>query len=1106
MLDNNDTPKPRGHKARLVALFALLAMLAAGAGMVLALLHPWAPMPGDASDPTKVAQAAARGVSASGGSYKSYELGGFEARVTDEDDARRVVEALGSSLGMSDASSQLTDPVTNAVGDTSYYRFAERSAGVPVLGRSVTVSATNGTVDNIAGNATDVREKDAKPTVSQEEAAAAINDYAKKELGATGAADVDELGDDDLVWWTFDVDEPMLAWRTTATIPGVGPYEVVVGARDAKVLSCVYGIDEVTLPGVDGNVSIDVDGYSGDGKKIKLVSTLYRDSDHEVKAAVKTTKAGSNKVQDWYPTDESTTRSVMAGEKSRASKQGVSAIAAMNKATAFYRNVLGRSSYDGQGAPLTVYTDIYNYPGQMIESSANAAWNGGCGCFYITRAGTGKNGENVFAGMTDVMGHEFTHAVISSEVDGSLSGVEGTALGEGISDVMGMCARRHDESTSTVPSWVMGGVDRDAKIARKQKSWFDRANNVQHYQYATYDELKEAIDANEDGVDCHDGATVVSHTAYLIWQKWSAGGDATDLRYTDQIAELFYRSILNMARDSDFEQWGQSLRNAAASMEKDGSITAGQKSVVDEVLNQQGISAYGASACYVVRGDADLTVHTVTGRPYGLYRVSFEATDGSVEAPEPVEVRVGSAGPAGLIPLTLKGSDFRSGVVYDMKIEDLSGTGHHVPVHKTIVFLPNVLDLPDSQPGEVFSDIEGFNARVDVYTPFGEPVNYEQPKKVDSDAKVVLALDTSGSMEGDPYRAVSNAVEKFAGVAQVNKLPVGVVTFSDEAIEQLTPDSYDYVRLCGILPSQKAVGSTNIEDALKKSAKMLEGAKGSKAIVLMSDGMPNCGKQDAELVEYANELKREGITLYTVGFFNDLTGSELSSAQGLMERLASDDYHFEATSGNVEEFFAQIAEQLSGTRYTLIRVACPVDVTVVSDGEVLSSASDQTLTSSFGSVTLTSVGDGSTSESSQADGGDESDTSDKVKIVRIKQGSDFEVYVNGTGKGTMDYSISYMGADGKFTDERSFSGVPVSKGALIQSSTAQTDSTTLDIDSDGDGVVDERWRTTATGSVTKVAPSDVAAHRMTALVVGVGTLTLLVGVVEYRLRRRRACA
>ena len=119
MLDNNDTPKPRGHKAKLVAFFALLAVLAAAAGMALALLHPWAPTPGDASDPTKVAQAAARGVSASGGSYKSYELGGLEARVTDEDDARQVVEALGSSLGMSDASNQLADPVTSVVGGTS---------------------------------------------------------------------------------------------------------------------------------------------------------------------------------------------------------------------------------------------------------------------------------------------------------------------------------------------------------------------------------------------------------------------------------------------------------------------------------------------------------------------------------------------------------------------------------------------------------------------------------------------------------------------------------------------------------------------------------------------------------------------------------------------------------------------------------------------------------------------------------------------------------------------------------------------------------------------------------------------------------------------------
>ena len=52
---------------------------------------------------------------------------------------------------------------------------------------------------------------------------------------------------------------------------------------------------------------------------------------------------------------------------------------------------------------------------------------------------------------------------------------------------------------------------------------------------------------------------------------------------------------------------------------------------------------------------------------------------------------------------------------------------------------------------------------------------------------------------------------------------------------------------------------------------MLKDGNGEKKIiVLMSDGEPNEGKQGDELIAYADELKKEGILIYTLGFFENL--------------------------------------------------------------------------------------------------------------------------------------------------------------------------------------------------------------------------------------------
>ena len=91
-----------------------------------------------------------------------------------------------------------------------------------------------------------------------------------------------------------------------------------------------------------------------------------------------------------------------------------------------------------------------------------------------------------------------------------------------------------------------------------------------------------------------------------------------------------------------------------------------------------------------------------------------------------------------------------------------------------------------------------------------------------------------------------------------------------------------------------------------------------KIIVLMSDGLPNDGPnengsyEDA-LITYAEELKNKGYYVYTLGFFENVYGGELTGAQNLMESMASPGLHYEVKSADdLIFFFEDIANQIGG--------------------------------------------------------------------------------------------------------------------------------------------------------------------------------------------------
>lgn len=333
-------------------------------------------------------------------------------------------------------------------------------------------------------------------------------------------------------------------------------------------------------------------------------------------------------------------------------------------------------------------------------------------------------------------------------------------------------------------------------------------------------------------------------------------------------------------------------------------------------------------------------------------------------------------------------------------------------------------------------------------------VQPQEPVKTTSDERdIVLVLDISGSMSGTPMEETKKAATKFIDTVLEEDASIGIVTYEDSA-EQLSDFSVDKKHLTGSVAGISAGGGTNIESGLAEAKSMLDNSNAKKKIiVLMSDGEPTQGKKGEELIAYADEIKSSDILIYTLGFF-DNTGGSRSSAQYLMEHLASDGCHYEvASADDLVFFFEDMADQINGQKYIYIRIACPVDVTVTYNGETLCSAEDGlNVRTTFGTLTF---------EDSENESSAEED--DRIKVLRLKEGADYDVQITGTGRGLMDYTIGFMDENGDYSDFRRFENVKITKQTVIDTLAAVSDESVLNIDEDGDGKYDLKLRAEENG-------------------------------------------
>lgn len=181
----------------------------------------------------------------------------------------------------------------------------------------------------------------------------------------------------------------------------------------------------------------------------------------------------------------------------------------------------------------------------------------------------------------------------------------------------------------------------------------------------------------------------------------------------------------------------------------------------------------------------------------------------------------------------------------------------------------------------------------------------------------------------------------------------------------------------------------------------------------------------------------------TVPYASATMAEYLSDKHSNTVVLGDTDHTETATSKKAREAIKKIldgevadSDSVSNKSYIVIRIACPVDVEISVDDQKLSSkSSEMAISSDFGRLDI--LGE-----------------NNEIKVLCLV-GDEYDVLIDGTGTGTMDYDIKYFNENDELIDNVTFTDVPITEDTLITTDTDDETDIVLNVDNDGDGKVDE---------------------------------------------------
>ncbi|OGP55970.1 MAG: hypothetical protein A2Y65_05695 [Deltaproteobacteria bacterium RBG_13_52_11] len=173
-------------------------------------------------------------------------------------------------------------------------------------------------------------------------------------------------------------------------------------------------------------------------------------------------------------------------------------------------------------------------------------------------------------------------------------------------------------------------------------------------------------------------------------------------------------------------------------------------------------------------------------------------------------------------------------------------------------------------------------------------------EKGEEPLSVVLAIDRSGSMRGEPIRDALEAAKDF--IREMRGIDrVGVVTFDDH-VTVFSRLAADKGPLLKDIEKIKVGKDTALNDAVMKALQLLSPFTGRRAVVVLTDGKENRSKATREGT--IQEAVRIGVPVISVGLGKEVDASALEAVA-------------EGSGGRV--FFAQASSELSNLYQAIAR-------------------------------------------------------------------------------------------------------------------------------------------------------------------------------------------
>lgn len=495
-----------------------------------------------------------------------------------------LAPVLGAAAGFADPAAVTTAHAGLGNSVENFYRLNETVGGIKVLGSDIVlVTDADGAVTGLFNNYRGLAQGfDVTPAAAVDEDVEVYTIAGTAYLGSGADGDAVEafLSENtftnQLIVYALDDEAPAsLAWRVVVRLPDAGDMSrpgrtYLIDADGADAGTIIASISNVA----DASSMIEASDRLGEQRTITIDSSRFLFWTTE-------TMIDATRKIETYNTSYPLFGLIGARLPGSVVKRGwfgwdrgaVSAHANTAVVYDYYEDVLGRTSFDGAGAPITVSLR-YNPGLPIFGGYANAFWDPG-----LQQFGYGDSGYLQSA--LDIVGHEFTHAVVDyvvGEGGAVLDYGEPGALNEAYADILGALI----EGKSGQDRWLIG-EDAGQRYLRNLANPASRSTpqGVYRAHYAN-----RYTGSGDEGGE-HVNSTIFSHAAYKMMTAVATGGISDETWAT-----VFYQSLYRLSPGAVFVDGRAAVLSAATAQ----GFTNVQLDAISAAFDSVGIIGAAASS------------------------------------------------------------------------------------------------------------------------------------------------------------------------------------------------------------------------------------------------------------------------------------------------------------------------------------------------------------------------------------------------------------------------------------------------------------------------------------------------------------------------------